>query len=101
MNEKIVTILDRELLLDTKNNELCGFGDVADQLLTLICEEIEKSLLTDEEIRFLRDAANIQENKLLLGDTTILCERAIAQAQLQKILSLLRSIENPVGSVDL
>ena len=60
----------------------------------------EKALLTDEEIRFLRDAANLQENKLLLGNTTILSERAIAQAQLDKALKT-DGIEIRAGNQDL
>ena len=47
-------------------------------------------LLTNEEIGFLRDAANMQENKLLLGDTTILAERAIVKAQDAKTLKCLK-----------
>ena len=38
-------------------------------------------ILTDEQIRFLRDAANINENKLLLGNNTILAEQAIANEE--------------------
>ena len=36
--------------------------------------------LSDEQLRFLRDAANMQESKLLLGNKTILAERACANA---------------------
>jgi hypothetical protein len=44
-------------------------------------------ILSDEQIRFLRDATNTQESKLLLGNTTILCERAIVQVQYDALVA--------------
>lgn len=42
--------------------------------------------LTNEEIWFLRDAANLSESKLLLGNITILAERTVAKAQARKLV---------------
>lgn len=66
---------------------------LADQILKMQCEEIEKGgLLTEKE----RIKA---VGRFYSGGSSGL-ER-LAQAQLQKILSLFRPIENPVGSADL
>lgn len=64
--------------------------DCTDKILTLFQDWLKKEIgelkvIGDEEIRFLRDAADIQENKLLLGNTTILAEKAVAQAQLDAV----------------
>jgi len=56
---------------------------LTDKILALISEEIEKGLLTDEEIRVGLKRVPISYSELVDG-------RLIAQAQLQKILALLK-----------
>lgn len=64
----------------------------ADAMLEATCEEIEKGgLLTEKE--------RIKAVGRFYSGGSFGLER-LAQAQLYKILSLLRPIENPVGSVD-
>lgn len=38
-------------------------------------------ILSDEELMFLRDAADLKESKLLCGNLTILAEKAVANTQ--------------------
>ena len=58
----------------------------ADQILTLICEEIGKSLLTDEETRRAigkdRKLKSVEDFRQVFAD--------VAQAQIDKILALLQ-----------
>jgi len=74
---------------------LC-FERGADTLLEAICKEVEKELLADEEMLDAADRAcdesEKEEGGCETGDSCMDCrlrEKAVAQAQLNKILSLL------------
>jgi len=78
------------------------------QILTLIAEEIEKGLLTDEEIEVAYWKYSWDELADIFPDTSgrmiDLRRKAVAQAQLDKILALLRGRKQPknvIGSVEL
>jgi len=66
----------------------------ASEILTLITEEIEKGLLTDEEIEVAYWKYSWDELADIFPDTSgrmiDLRRKAVAQAQLDKILSLLK-----------
>jgi len=67
---------------ETRNS----YRESADQILTLICEEIGKALLTDEETRRAigkdRKLKSVEDFRQVFAD--------VAQAQLDKILALLQ-----------
>lgn len=82
MKEKL-----KEILLMARSSE-AGEGEIpfedfwSDQILTLICEEIEKRLLTGGEI-------TAELNKLGEEATYGSGLKAVAQAQLDKVLKIL------------
>lgn len=68
----------------------------ADAMLEAVCEEIEKALLTDEEIMqtlwvIFSGSSNVVSAEITLTPDDIgIANRKIAKAQLQKILDLLK-----------
>ena len=123
MREKIAEYLSCGLSNEERDLTWYDWLRDADQILALICEEIEKSLLTDKEKAIARHAGFIEFHTgdwwkqaikrakdgisldTLKFEHDILVEqlmaKAVAQAQLQKILTLFRHIENPVGNAEL
>jgi len=89
MREKIVEAIRCEIHCGYEG-QLLDVGDGADEILSLICEEIEKGGLTREEVWAAYGADETS------GDVV-----GIAEAQLRKILALLRPIKNPVGNAEL
>jgi len=89
MREKIVELLD-ESVDDYYREKVKGITELTGEILSLICEEIEKGGLTREEVWAAYGADETS------GDVV-----GIAEAQLRKILALLRPIKNPVGNAEL
>ena len=84
MREKIWLVI-QEGVRDKESYDVMGDG-----ILTLISEEIQKGLLTDEEIQSVFIQCDYEDTKVScpLPVEPLRYERAIAQAQLQKILAL-------------
>jgi len=93
MREKIDAILEAGEMFLNAPDDLAEFIDKpavkrsrTDQILALICEEIEKSLLTDEETRRAigkdRKLKSVEDFRQVFAD--------VAQAQLNKILAMLQ-----------
>ena len=88
----------REQIAETiKNEAYCGYEgkllgrrDAANAILTLLCAEIEKSLLTNGEIGCARFQAGCGRGYACSDFTTEEVAQRTAKAQLQKILSKLK-----------
>ena len=94
MRERIAKLM---MLIDTLPTDVpatCHY-DVADQILSLLIEEIKKEPLTDEEIDTAyvdgwasrnAEVDDLLELKAVDGDEEIDVLRELAQAQIQKII---------------